>query len=130
MDHLERVKALLAALPREDQEDLTRYLHDVLFTPEEAEVAHVASLQAEVAGRSITYTFREERVKCGKKTCRCAKGDLHGPYTYKYWKEDGRLRKAYVGVGGSALKRRGAAARGGPRRSGTGASSTGPTPPA
>lgn len=124
MDHLERVKALLAALPREDQEDLTRYLHDILFTPEEAETAHVASLQAEVAGRSVTYTFREERVKCGKKTCRCAAGELHGPYTYKYWKEDGKLRKAYVGV-----RRPAASGRAARPRSGTAPSSTGPTPP-
>ena len=91
---LDRVKALLAALPREDQEDLTRFLHDILVTPEEAEARHVASLRAEVAGRAVTYTFRQEYVKCGKKGCRCAAGEAHGPYTYKYWKEDGRLRKA------------------------------------
>lgn len=95
---LERVKALLAALPREDQEDLTRYLQDILFTPEEAEARHVASLQAETAaGEPITYTFRSEYVKCGKKGCRCEAGEGHGPYTYKYWKEGGRLRKQYVG---------------------------------
>lgn len=97
---LERVKALLAALPREDQEDLTRYLQDILFTPEEAEARHVASLQAETpGGQPITYTFRSEYVKCGKKGCRCQAGEGHGPYTYKYWKEpgSGRLRKQYVG---------------------------------
>lgn len=132
MDHLERVKALLAALPREDQEDLTRYLHDILFGPAEAEARHVASLQAEVAGRQVTFTFREERVRCGKKACRCATGgELHGPYTYKYWKEGGRLRKAYVGrAGGGALRRPAASGRAGPGRSGTGASSRDPTPPA
>lgn len=96
---LDRVKALLAALPRQDQEDLTRFLHDILFTPEEAEAAHVASLQAEVAGRSVTYTFRQEWVRCGKDGCKCRAGERHGPYTYKYWKEGGRLRKEYVGKG-------------------------------
>jgi hypothetical protein len=93
---LDRVKALLAALPRQDQEDLTRFLHDILVTPEEAEARHVASLQAEVGGKPVTYTFRQEWVKCGKARCRCREGRLHGPYTYKYWREDGRLRKAYV----------------------------------
>jgi hypothetical protein len=34
--------------------------------------------------------------KCGKPTCRCARGKLHGPYYYRYWREGGRLRKAYV----------------------------------
>lgn len=94
---LDRVKALLAALPRQDQEDLTRFLHDILVTPEEAEARHVASLQAERAGRKITYTYRQEYIRCGRDGCRCASGERHGPYTYKYWKEEGRLRKAYVG---------------------------------
>gem|GEM_PF-5077998 len=121
---LDRVKALLAALPREDQEDLTRFLHDILVKPEEAEARHVATLQAQVAGKPVTYTFRQERVRCGKKGCRCREGMLHGPYTYKYWREDGRLRKAYVGA-----TRPGAAGAAGPARSSSGGSSSGPTPP-
>ena len=35
-------------------------------------------------------------VKCGKPTCHCAAGDLHGPYWYLFWRQDGRLRKRYV----------------------------------
>jgi uncharacterized protein DUF6788 len=39
-----------------------------------------------------------ERVKCGKPSCRCARGARHGPYTflrYQYWDEDaGRDRYA------------------------------------
>ena len=35
-------------------------------------------------------------VRCGKPRCRCASGDLHGPYFYRFWRADGRLRKAYV----------------------------------
>jgi hypothetical protein len=35
-------------------------------------------------------------VRCGRPTCRCARGNLHGPYYYRFWREDGRLRKAYV----------------------------------
>jgi hypothetical protein len=34
--------------------------------------------------------------KCGKPSCRCARGELHGPYYYRYWREAGRLRKVYV----------------------------------
>ncbi len=34
--------------------------------------------------------------RCGKPGCRCARGALHGPYYYRFWREDGRLRKAYV----------------------------------
>jgi hypothetical protein len=35
-------------------------------------------------------------VRCGRPRCRCANGRLHGPYTYRFWREGGRLRKAYV----------------------------------
>jgi len=39
-------------------------------------------------------TIRQEYVKCGKWDCpRCE----HGPYYYAYWKENGKLRKKYIG---------------------------------
>ena len=34
--------------------------------------------------------------KCGNPACRCARGELHGPYAYRHWRENGRQRKAYV----------------------------------
>jgi hypothetical protein len=35
---------------------------------------------------------------CGKcSTCR--NGGKHGPYTYAFWREGGRLRSAYIGTG-------------------------------
>ena len=40
-----------------------------------------------------------EKKRCGKANCRCRSGeddDLHGPYFYRYWRQGGRLRKAYV----------------------------------
>lgn len=138
---LERVKALLAALPREDQEALNRFLGDILFTPEEvaARERPIATLEARSkAGRTVTYTFRNEWIRCGKASCKCASGAFHGPYTYKYWREDGRVRKKYVGKSGG---RAGSADRAAPTRPGgtraagrarrsSAASSGGPTPPA
>lgn len=100
---LEKVKALLAALPKDDQAELARYLKDILVTEDEAEGIQVASLQARRGPDLVTYTFRQERVRCGKEGCWCAAGGGHGPYTYKYWKEEGRLRKAYVGRATRAL---------------------------
>jgi hypothetical protein len=35
-------------------------------------------------------------VRCGKPACRCARGELHGPYYYCFWREGGKLKKAYV----------------------------------
>ncbi len=34
--------------------------------------------------------------RCGSSRCRCADGAPHGPYHYRFWREDGRLRKVYV----------------------------------
>ena len=34
--------------------------------------------------------------RCGRPTCRCARGRLHGPYHCLFWREGGRLRKRYV----------------------------------
>lgn len=37
-------------------------------------------------------------VKCGKATCRCAKGGkLHGPYWYLYTKKNGKTHCKYIG---------------------------------
>jgi hypothetical protein len=34
--------------------------------------------------------------RCGRANCRCSLGRLHGPYSARHWREDGRQRKAYV----------------------------------
>jgi hypothetical protein len=41
-------------------------------------------------------TLRAELVRCGKPACRCAHGQLHGPYLYHRWRELGRQRRRYV----------------------------------
>jgi hypothetical protein len=41
--------------------------------------------------------YRLEKTKCGKKSCRCARGELHGPYWYAYYRENGRMHCEYVG---------------------------------
>ena len=37
-----------------------------------------------------------QMVRCGKVGCKCQRGRLHGPYYYRFWRENGRLRKQYV----------------------------------
>jgi hypothetical protein len=36
------------------------------------------------------------RQRCGKTACRCARGELHGPYWSRFWREGGRRRRQYV----------------------------------
>jgi hypothetical protein len=33
---------------------------------------------------------------CGKRSCRCARGRLHGPYFYRVWSSRGRRMKEYI----------------------------------
>jgi lysyl-tRNA synthetase class I len=44
-----------------------------------------------------TVTYRLEKVKCGKKKCKCAKGKLHGPYWYAYHWNGKKLASTYIG---------------------------------
>ncbi|MCG3143386.1 MAG: hypothetical protein HONDAALG_00734 [Gammaproteobacteria bacterium] len=37
-----------------------------------------------------------QMVRCGKPTCKCALGELHGPYYYRFVWVNGRQRKEYV----------------------------------
>jgi hypothetical protein len=38
----------------------------------------------------------EQWVRCGKPRCKCAHGELHGPYFYRFVRRGGRQRKVYV----------------------------------
>ena len=53
------------------------------------------SLEAD-AREGIPGCVVAQHVRCGKPTCRCARGHLHGPYFAHYWREDGRARKRYL----------------------------------
>lgn len=44
-------------------------------------------------------TIRDEYTRCSNPNCQIK----HGPYKYAYWKENGRLRKEYIGESMDAL---------------------------
>ncbi|HVL48421.1 MAG TPA: DUF6788 family protein [Candidatus Thermoplasmatota archaeon] len=100
---LERVKAVLARLPREDLSALRTFLDGILLTPEEAAALADVTVAAARAKTGERVVYRREWVRCGKKGCRCrdSAAARHGPYLYKYWWEKGRTRKAYVGRDGA-----------------------------
>ena len=48
--------------------------------------------------------------RCGKEACRCATGELHGPYTYVVLpRQGGRTRTVYVPAAAADAVRQGAA---------------------
>src|SRR5262249_25350961 len=50
----------------------------------------------ETLPKTLPGVILPQWVRCGRPNCRCARGHLHGPYHYRFWREGGRLRKAYV----------------------------------
>ena len=40
-----------------------------------------------------------QMVRCGKPNCKCAKGQLHGPYYLRRWQRGGKRRSKYVKKG-------------------------------
>lgn len=52
---------------------------------------HVPDLEAIIAG-----SLQEQRRRCGKEGCRCARGELHGPYLYLSLRVGRRTRMLYV----------------------------------
>lgn len=47
-------------------------------------------------GSMLRGSVHAQWVRCGKPNCRCAGGELHGPYWYRFERQGGRLRKRYV----------------------------------
>jgi hypothetical protein len=57
---------------------------------------HRLEQQRTVAGLPQTGSLQREWRHCGKPTCRCAGGMLHGPYWYLRWRDRGKQRRRYV----------------------------------
>jgi hypothetical protein len=57
----------------------------------------VQTNDAETLPKMLPGTVCVQWVRCGRANCRCARGELHGPYHYRIWREDGKIRKTYVG---------------------------------
>ena len=53
-------------------------------------------------GQSVRYdklpgTVQPQYIRCGKPNCKCARGQLHGPFYYRIWRDHrGRQHKEYV----------------------------------
>ena len=99
MMKLREIKQSIGALPPKELEKLGVWLHALIKDRESGKRVRGATKQHEVLGthRTAHKTYRLERVRCGKKVCKCADGQLHGPYWYAYWSEGGKTKSQYVG---------------------------------
>lgn len=96
---LREIKRMARALKREQMLQLVDWLRERIKSAEEDERGREAEARREaVEEREITNkTYRLQGVRCGKEGCRCTAGDLHGPYWYAYWSEQGKTKSQYVG---------------------------------
>jgi len=42
-------------------------------------------------------TFHLQMRKCGNLRCKCAYGEMHGPFWYAYYRNGNRLKSMYIG---------------------------------
>ncbi|MBD3884918.1 hypothetical protein IFO70_24600 [Phormidium tenue FACHB-886] len=98
-----KLRTALHSLPLEQARQLYTELGAIV---QELEQQSSTPTAVQAKGREVAearhigdYLYQFERVRCGKVGCRCAGegGELHGPYWYAYWREDGRLRSRYIG---------------------------------
>ncbi len=89
--HLEQAKQLYAALGA-----IVQALEQQTTTPTVSGASGREVVETQPLGDRL---YQLERVRCGKVGCKCAgaQGELHGPYWYAYWREDGKLKSRYVG---------------------------------
>jgi hypothetical protein len=90
--------------PRNPGRELARFRDGYFQTDDPYVIAELSKrvhiVRVDVAdgdGEHKHYHYRQEFRKCGKPTCKCARGELHGPYIVAYYREGKRLRKRYLG---------------------------------
>lgn len=92
---------LVAELGREDAEALqgrAEELASALYWALEQTAPKLPDVEAAGETRTVgRVTYRQELVRCGKRRCKCERGELHGPYWYAYFTRAGTLRKKYIG---------------------------------
>ena len=49
-----------------------------------------------MASKMLAGAVIAQYVRCGKAGCRCARGELHGPYLYRKWRDGRRQHKSYI----------------------------------
>ena len=94
---LSKIKLETNSLKLEQLRDLDAWLHGLIRKSEAAERRGSSRCEIVREQTIASKTYRLEGVRCGKQGCRCADGELHGPYWYAYWSENGKTRSQYVG---------------------------------
>lgn len=97
--NLRELKRAVSSLAPKELVRLDAWLHELIkATQSEKQDGRGTAKRVALAGRQDDHkTYHLKGVRCGKETCRCAVGELHGPYWYAFWSEGGKTRSQYVG---------------------------------
>lgn len=97
--NLPQIKRAVRLLSLAQLRRLDEWLHELIAKAEDDEpVQSRSSSKRETAGQARgDMTYRQESVRCGKETCKCVRGKLHGPYWYSYTRVKGKVTSQYVG---------------------------------
>lgn len=96
--NLRELKHSVRSLTPRELRKLDAWIHELLDAVELKKHRRATSERELLKSHQVAHvTYRIERVRCGKENCKCAKGELHGPYWYAYWSEGGKTRSQYIG---------------------------------
>lgn len=85
-------------LTQSEKRKVEQYINLLLAHRPELPIVERAGREVVTRREGNGVSYQLERVKCGKKGCKCAKGELHGPYWYTYWREGRRVKCKYLGL--------------------------------
>lgn len=93
------IKQVVRRLSLAQLRRLDEWLHELILKAEAATKAEKMTPRRQVVEERIVEnkTYRLEGVRCGKDKCKCAQGELHGPYWYSYSRVGGKVKSQYVG---------------------------------
>lgn len=96
MHTVHELLAQLKLLSLHDQRRIAESLNTRIAATDAALPTPVEPIAANRGSYVLKY------VRCGKPNCRCASGELHGPYWYLHQRVGGRVVRSYIGKQRSA----------------------------
>ena len=93
------IKYAARSLSRGQLRKLDEWLHELIRRAEQTERGKKPAIRKQtIAEHALeNKTYRLEGVRCGKEKCKCARGNLHGPYWYSYVRVQDKVTSQYIG---------------------------------
>jgi hypothetical protein len=96
--NLIQLKHVVRALSLSQLRKLDEWLHELIKKAEGTDRVSRSSRKETLVEQTLdNRTYRLESIRCGKETCKCARGKLHGPYWYSYARVKDKVKSQYIG---------------------------------